>query len=80
MHFGNLNVEEITDVEAFKKIFFPGGFESDNAGLTVSQSSCMHKTQRDYASVIIIHMLLKGYLGVFDLQSEFGYLKLDGTV
>nr|XP_034306398.1 cilia- and flagella-associated protein 54 isoform X5 [Crassostrea gigas] len=34
MHFGNLNVEEITDVEAFKKIFFPGGFESDNAGLT----------------------------------------------
>lgn len=49
MHFGNLNVEEITDVEAFKKIFFPGGFESDNAGLTVSQSSCMHKTQREYA-------------------------------
>nr|XP_022298602.1 cilia- and flagella-associated protein 54-like isoform X1 [Crassostrea virginica] len=34
MHFGNLNVEEIQDVEAFKKIFFPGGFESDNAGLT----------------------------------------------
>ncbi|XP_056000170.1 cilia- and flagella-associated protein 54-like isoform X4 [Ostrea edulis] len=34
MHFGNLNVEEITDVDAFKKMFFPGGFDSDNAGLT----------------------------------------------
>ncbi|XP_062618793.1 cilia- and flagella-associated protein 54-like [Saccostrea cucullata] len=34
MHFGNLNVEEITDVDAFKKMFFPGGFDSENAGLT----------------------------------------------
>lgn len=45
MHFGNLNVEEIQDVEAFKKIFFPGGFESDNAGLTVSQI-CGYQDQK----------------------------------
>jgi len=34
-HFGEVNVEEITDVDIFRQTFFPAGFEADNAGLTV---------------------------------------------
>ncbi|KAK3102398.1 hypothetical protein FSP39_011137 [Pinctada imbricata] len=34
MHFGNVTVEEITDVDKFKETFFPNGFDCDNAGLT----------------------------------------------
>ena len=34
-HFGEVNVEEITDVDIFRQTFFPGGFDGDNAGLTV---------------------------------------------
>jgi hypothetical protein len=36
LHFGNINVEEITDVDSFRLTFFPEGFDSENAGLTVS--------------------------------------------
>ena len=35
-HFGDVNVEEITDVNTFKKTFFPSGFEGEVAGFTVS--------------------------------------------
>ena len=35
MYFGDIDVEEITDVETFKSIFFPQGFDGDTAGLTV---------------------------------------------
>lgn len=35
MHFGDINVVEVTDVETFKSLFFPQGFDSDGAGLTV---------------------------------------------
>lgn len=34
MYFGDIDVEQITDVETFKSIFFPQGFDGDNAGLT----------------------------------------------
>ncbi|KAK3608116.1 hypothetical protein CHS0354_004771 [Potamilus streckersoni] len=34
MHFGNFNVDEITDVDSFKRVFFPSGFDGDSAGLT----------------------------------------------
>lgn len=37
MHFGDIDVEQITDVETFKNIFFPQGFDGDTAGLTVSK-------------------------------------------
>lgn len=33
-HFGEVNVEEITDVDNFRSTFFPGGFDADNAGYT----------------------------------------------
>lgn len=49
LHFGNINVEEITDVDSFRLTFFPEGFDSENAGLTVSLKNitvklwkCMH--------------------------------------
>ena len=35
MYFGDIDVEQITDVETFKSIFFPQGFDGDTAGLTV---------------------------------------------
>ena len=34
--FGDVNVEEITDVDEFKRVFFPDGFDSEDAGFTVS--------------------------------------------
>lgn len=34
--FGDVNVDEITDVETFKTVFFPDGFETEDAGFTVS--------------------------------------------
>jgi hypothetical protein len=36
MHFGAVNVEDITDVDIFRKNFFPEGFDTEDAGLTVS--------------------------------------------
>ena len=37
-HFGDLDVEEITECEKFKKVFFPSGFDGTAAGFTVSGS------------------------------------------
>lgn len=34
--FGDVNVEEITNVDMFRNNFFPNGFDGVNAGLTVS--------------------------------------------
>ena len=34
--FGDVNVDEIRDVEVFKKMFFADGFEGKTAGFTVS--------------------------------------------
>ncbi|KAL4227140.1 hypothetical protein ACF0H5_015113 [Mactra antiquata] len=34
MHFGDINVVEISDVETFKSIFFPNGFDGEGADLT----------------------------------------------
>lgn len=33
-HFGEVNIEEVTDVDVFRQNFFPGGFDAENAGLT----------------------------------------------
>ena len=41
--FGDVNVEQITNVDTFKDIFFPDGFEAENAGLTVSDSTLLIK-------------------------------------
>ena len=41
--FGDVNVEQITNVDTFKDIFFPDGFEAENAGLTVSASTLLIK-------------------------------------
>ena len=35
-HFGDVNVEEINDVAEFKTVFFPKGFDTEDAGFTVS--------------------------------------------
>ncbi|KAK3792964.1 hypothetical protein RRG08_060658 [Elysia crispata] len=32
--FGDVNVEEISDVDTFRETFFPEGFDAENAGLT----------------------------------------------
>ena len=48
-HFGDIDVEEITEVPVFKSTFFPDGFEADNAGFTVRGCSekeiCYHFPQ-----------------------------------
>ena len=41
-HFGDMDVEEITEVAMFKKVFFPSGFDGVNAGFTVSDSTKPH--------------------------------------
>ncbi|VDH93978.1 Hypothetical predicted protein, partial [Mytilus galloprovincialis] len=50
LHFGNINVEEITDVDIFRMTFFPEGFDSENAGLTfralMGKSISMYQTVR----------------------------------
>ncbi|CAH1784493.1 unnamed protein product [Owenia fusiformis] len=47
-HFGDINVEAITDVNTFKSVFFPDGFDSENAGFTfralMGLSSCRYQT------------------------------------
>ncbi|XP_064633928.1 cilia- and flagella-associated protein 54-like isoform X3 [Lineus longissimus] len=46
-HFGDVNVEEITDVDDFKKTFFPDGFEMQNSGFTfralMGKAICMYQ-------------------------------------
>jgi len=34
--FGDVKVDEITDVDEFKRTYFPQGFDAENAGYTVS--------------------------------------------
>ncbi|XP_053377953.1 cilia- and flagella-associated protein 54-like isoform X4 [Mercenaria mercenaria] len=34
MHFGDINVVEISDIDTFKSTFFKNGFDGDSAGLT----------------------------------------------
>ena len=41
-HFGDMDVEEITEVAIFKKVFFPLGFDGVNAGFTVSIHASSH--------------------------------------
>ncbi|XP_023930113.1 cilia- and flagella-associated protein 54-like [Lingula anatina] len=46
-NFGDVNVEQITDVETFKSVFFPDGFDAANAGLTfralMGKAICMYQ-------------------------------------
>ncbi|XP_074644355.1 cilia- and flagella-associated protein 54-like [Tubulanus polymorphus] len=48
--FGDVNVEEIVDVEKFKETYFPDGFEMENAGLTfralMGKSICQYQVIR----------------------------------
>lgn len=34
--FGDIKVDEVTDVDVFKSTYFPRGFNADNSGYTVS--------------------------------------------
>ena len=38
--FGDVKVDEVTDVEIFKSTYFPQGFTAENAGYTVSCFTC----------------------------------------
>lgn len=35
-HYGPVSVEEICNVDLFQSVFFPGGFEAEDACFTVS--------------------------------------------
>lgn len=49
LNFGSINVEEITDVDSFRTMFFPEGFDSENAGLTVKTNAVIGlKTEHWY--------------------------------
>ena len=48
MHFGDINVVEVTDVETFKSLFFPHGFDSDGAGMTVRSLSFMENVDFEF--------------------------------
>lgn len=40
--FGDIKVDEVTDVEVFKSTYFADGFDAENAGLTVSSTLIIH--------------------------------------
>ena len=44
--FGDVNVEEISDVDTFRETFFPEGFDAENAGLTVKSVHSIKKLFR----------------------------------
>ncbi|KAK7102964.1 hypothetical protein V1264_021114 [Littorina saxatilis] len=73
-HFGEINVEEITDVDNFRRMFFPGGFEADNAGLTFQ--ALMGKSISMYQVVCLSDPKLQNKQSVERCVHILGFLRL----
>ncbi|KAK7503699.1 hypothetical protein BaRGS_00005238, partial [Batillaria attramentaria] len=73
-HFGDVNVEEIADVDKFRSTFFPGGFDAEDAGFTFR--ALMGKSISMYQMVRLSDPQLQNKQSVERCVHILGFLRL----